>query len=86
MNTQLTIRNLPDSVNQYLRKKSRLTNKSINQVVIEELQEKVSDINDSLDVSLKWFIGSGIDNATIDALSKEDKIQKNLFKKENVIS
>ena len=76
MSTQLTIRNLPESVNLYLRKKAKLSNKSINQVVIDELSEKVPNLNNTLESSLDWFIGSGIDNKTMHALSEEDRLQK----------
>ncbi len=81
MTTQLTIRNLPESVNLYLRKKAKLSNKSLNQVVIDELSEKVPFIKEDLKSSLDWFIGSGMDNETITALIEEDKLQKDKLKK-----
>lgn len=86
MNTQLTIRNIPESVNLYLRKKARLSGKSINQVVIEELSKEVPNLDKPLSSSLSWFIGSGIDRQTTEALNEEDKIQKESFAKENAIS
>ena len=86
MNTQLTIRNLPESVNLYLRKKAKLSNKSLNQVVIDELSEKVPSIKDDLEASLDWFIGSGMDNQTINALLAADKLQKEKMAKENALS
>ncbi len=86
MSTQLSIRNLPESVNLYLRKKAKLSNKSLNQVVIEELSEKVPNIKDTLDSSLDWFIGKGIDVETMDALTEEDKLQKEKMAKTNALS
>jgi len=86
MSTQLSIRNLPESVNLYLRKKAKLSNKSLNQIVIEELSEKVPNIKDTLDSSLDWFIGKGIDNETMDALTEEDRLQKEKIAKTNALS
>ena len=86
MNTQLTIRNIPEPVSLYLRKKAKLNNKSLNQVVIEELSKDVPNLNSPLSSSLTWFIGSGIDHQTIEALRVEDKRQKERFAKENAIS
>ncbi len=86
MNTQLTIRNVPEAVNLYLRKKASLSNKSINQVVIEELSKEVPNLDKPLGSSLSWFIGSGMDSKTIEALKVEDAIQKERFAKENAIS
>lgn len=79
---QYTIRNIPEPVNSYLRKKARLSGKSLNQVVIDELSEKVAPPSASVGTALDWFIGSGIDEATIQALEEEDKIQKKLAAKE----
>lgn len=86
MSTQLSIRNLPESVNLYLRKKAKLNNKSLNQVVIEELSEKVPNMKDTLDSSLEWFIGKGIDNETIEALTEENKFQKEKMNRTNTLS
>lgn len=86
MTTQLTIRNLPEPVNIYLRKKAKLSNKSLNQVIIEELSKELQDLDKPLVSSLSWFIGSGIDDETIEALEIEDRTQKERFAKENAIS
>ncbi len=83
MNTQLTIRNLPEPVNYYLRKKAKLTNKSLNQTIIDELSEKVPDLNKSLSSSLSWFIGSGLDDDTLESLRSEDRLQKEKVAREN---
>ncbi len=79
---QYTIRNIPDPVNQYLRKRSRLSGKSLNQVIIDELSEKVAAPTANIGTALDWFIGSGIDDPTLVALDQEDKIQKALAAKE----
>lgn len=80
--TQYTIRNIPKPVDRYLRKRSRLSGKSLNQVVIDELSERVAAPAANVGTALDWFIGSGIDNATLVALDEEDKIQKKLAAKE----
>ena len=79
---QYTIRNIPEPVNRYLRKRSRLSGKSLNQVIIDELSEKVAAPAANVGTALDWFIGSGIDDATLTALDKEDKVQKALATKE----
>lgn len=79
---QYTIRNIPQPVNDYLRKKARLTSKSLNQVVIDELSEKVGTPCQSAGSALAWFVGSGIDDATLQALADEDAQQKALAAKE----
>jgi plasmid stability protein len=83
MNTQLTIRNLPEPINYYLRKKAKLTNKSLNQTIIDELSEKVPDLNKPFSSSLSWFIGSGLDDYTLEALHSEDRLQKEKAAREN---
>jgi hypothetical protein len=80
--TQYTIRNIPEPVNRYLRKKSRLSGKSLNQVIIDELSEKVAAPSTNIGKALDWFIGSGIDESTLQALTDEDKLQKELAYKE----
>ena len=86
MNSQLTIRNLPEPVNRYLRKKAQLSNKSLNQVVIDELSEKVPNLNENIESSLAWFIGSGMDKETVSELQIEDQLQKEKIAKENAVS
>lgn len=80
--TQYTIRNVPEPVNRYLRKKSRLSGKSLNQTIIDELSEKVAAPSVNVGAALDWFIGSGIDDATLQALADEDKLQKELALRE----
>jgi len=79
---QYTIRNIPQEVDNYLREQARLSGKSINQVVIDELSEKVAKPNETLLESLDWFIGSGIDQETLDALEEDDKAQKAMMFRE----
>jgi hypothetical protein len=86
MTTQLTIRNLPEPVSLYLRKKAKMSNKSLNQVVIDELSDRVPSLHEDLDRSLGWFIGSGLDKDTVDALVREDELQKEKIAKEDALS
>ncbi len=79
---QYTIRNVPEPVDRYLRKKSRLSNKSLNQVIIDELSEKVAAPTEPVGTALDWLIGSGLDEATLKALEEEDAAQKQLSTKE----
>jgi hypothetical protein len=69
-------------VDRYLRKRAQLSGKSLNQVIIDELVEKVSDTSEPVDNTLDWFIGSGIDAEIVEALEQEDKVQKELAAKE----
>ena len=83
MNTiQYTIRNIPEPVNRYLRKKARISGRSLNQVIVDELSEKVSQPSATVGAALSWFIGSGMDDATLQALVEEDKLQKELAAKD----
>lgn len=79
---QYTVRNIPEPVNRYLRKRAKISGKSLNQVIIDELSEKVASSFTPPSKSLEWFIGSGIDDETLKALDEEEKIQKGLSKKE----
>ncbi len=79
---QYTIRNVPEPVDQYLRKQSQISGRSLNQTIIDELAEKAGVSTDDLSQSLSWFVGSGIDDQTLQVLSEEDAIQKQLAQKE----
>ncbi len=79
---QYTIRNVPEPVNQYLRKQSRLSGKSLNQVIIDELSAKVAAPTATVGTAFGWFIGSGIDAGTLEALANDDKAQKALAAQE----
>lgn len=80
---QYTIRNIPEPVDRYLRKRAKLSNKSLNQVVIEELSTHVGNGQKNIIESLDWFIGSGgIGDDVIQALEEDDKVQKELTRKQ----
>lgn len=80
---QYTIRNIPEPVDRYLRKRAKLSGQSLNQVVIEELSERAGVGEASLVESLSWFIGSGsIGDDVLAALEEDDRIQKDLARKE----
>lgn len=80
---QYTIRNIPEPVDRYLRKRAKLSNKSLNQVVIEELSTHVGNGQKNIIESLGWFIGSGgIGDDVIQALEEDDKAQKELTRKQ----
>lgn len=73
---QYTIRNVPEPVNRYLRKRAQQSGKSLNQVIIDELSENSGVASVSSNNAFDWFIGSGMDDATLQALKEEDKTQK----------
>lgn len=80
---QYTIRNVPLPVDRYLRKRAKISGKSLNQVIIDELSEKAGLNNGSLVDTLDWFIGSGsLDEKTLEALEEDDRQQKELMRKE----
>lgn len=59
-----------------------MSGQSLNQVVIEELSEKAGVGKENILDALDWFIGSGMDEDVLQALEEEDKIQKELARKE----
>lgn len=82
---QYTIRNVPPVTDRRLRKLAKISGKSLNEVIIEEISAK--DMLDKKDASLvdslDWFFGSNtIDDATIKFLEEEDKTQKELTRKQ----
>jgi hypothetical protein len=79
---QYTIRNIPERVDLYLRKRSRQSGKSLNQVIIDELSERVGPEFADTRSALSWFIGSGLDDFTLAALAAEDAAQKLLALKD----
>lgn len=80
---QYTIRNIPTPVDRYLRKRAQISGQSLNQVIIDELSEKAGVAKQgSVADSLEWFIGSGLETDVLDALAEDDRIQKNLVRKE----
>ena len=80
---QYTIRNIPEPIDRYLRKRAKISGKSLNSVIIEELSDNVGVQSDNLVDSLKWFIGANvIEDDVIQALDQDEKIQKQLTKKQ----
>lgn len=80
---QYTIRNIPGPVDRYLRKRARISGQSLNQVIIEELSDKVTPSQNVIGDSLDWFIGSGsLGDDVLAALAEDDVIQKQLAAKE----
>lgn len=81
---QYTVRNIPEPVDRYLRKRAKISGQSLNQVIVDELSEKVGKPGESLLESLDWFIGS--DDGSMcevdEFLAQEDKIQKARVAKE----
>jgi len=80
---QYTIRNIPEPVDRYLRKRAKLSGQSLNQVVIDELSERAGTNKKSLSESLDWFIGDGlIGDDVINVLDEEDNRQKEIAREQ----
>jgi len=79
---QYTIRSIPEPVDNYLRKRARQSGKSLNQVIIDELSEKVASPTATTKTAFAWFIGSGIDDETLQALDQDDRLQKEVASKD----
>ncbi len=79
---QYTIRNIPEPVDRYLRKRAKISGKSLNQVVIEELSENLPKPKQSLVESFDWFIGKGyIGDDVMEILAEDRRAQKELMRK-----
>jgi len=84
--TQYTLRNVPEPVDRYLRKRAKISGQSLNKVIIDELSDRAGIYKDNLLDSLDWFIGANvIDNEVIRALDEDDEAQKQLTKKQWLI-
>lgn len=83
---QYTIRNMPELVDQYLRRRAKQSGRSLNQTIIDELSERAGITENgkpqSLLESLDWFIGSGMDTDVLEALKEEEGVQKRLAQQE----
>ena len=82
---QYTIRGVPPATDRRLRKLAKISGKSLNEVIIDEISEKdkPDKTGHELIDSLDWFYGSNtIDDETIKFLEEEDKIQKELTRKQ----
>lgn len=75
MAIQYTIRNIPPEVDRALKRKAKLTRKSLNQVVVDELSTSVAKAREA--TSFDWLFGSMGPDAEFDKaiadLSKVDK-------------
>lgn len=86
--TQYTIRNIPADVDRVIRKKAKISGRSINQVIIDDMRQ-VNGLSAKAKLGgalagLEWFVGAGaIDDATLKALEEDDKAQKSLAEREN---
>ena len=79
---QYTIRGVPPATDRRLRKLAKISGKSLNEVVLDELTSK-ENAGESLVDSLSWFIGSNtIGDDVIKALEEDDRAQKELTKKQ----
>ena len=79
---QYTIRGVPPATDRRLRKLAKIRGVSLNDVVLDELSLQNTPKGSLVD-SLDWFFGSNtIDDATIKFLEEDDKIQKELTKKQ----
>ena len=81
---QYTIRNIPEPVDRYYRKLAKISGKSLNQVLLDELAERSgANKSGSLIDSLDWFIGANtIDESTYKAWEDDDTAQKQLTRKQ----
>ncbi len=80
---QYTIRNVPEQVDKYLRKRARLSGQSLNQVVLQELSERAGLRSNDLVDSLGWFIGGGVIGKDVMKTFEDDnKAQKELTRQQ----
>lgn len=80
--TQLTIRNVPQEVSARLRQLARVRRTSVNQVVLDELYERVAGPRPSAAEALKDIFGTGFDPEVARALEEDDRAQKELVRRE----
>ena len=79
---QYTIRGVPPATDRRLRKLAKIRGVSLNEVVVDELSAQNTSKGSLVD-SLDWFIGSNtIGDDVIKALEEDDKMQKELTKKQ----
>lgn len=78
--TQYTIRQVPKKLDEFLRKQAGLSNKSLNTVVLEYLQQSTKVDLESLDDDFAWIIGADtIDDEALQAIAdmkRADKAKK----------
>lgn len=76
---QYTLRNIPPALDKTLRKRAKMTGKSLNQIVLDDLathNHLPHNTKESMSEMLGWFIGRGVDDETLVALQEEDRLQK----------
>ena len=75
---QYTIRNVPDATDRRLRSRARQTGKSLNEVVLEALNDAAGDAENH---DLDFLFGSWQDDPETDrALQEQRKIDRNIWK------
>jgi hypothetical protein len=82
---QYTVRNVPPATDRRLRKLAKISGKSLNEVIIDEISEKdnINKPGSNLVDSLDWFIGGNtIGDDVLRALEEDDKAQKELTRKQ----
>ncbi len=80
---QYTIRNIPAPIDRHLRKRAAISGQSLNSIIIEELSSSAGVDKQDLTDTLDWFIGGNyIGESEKSALAEDDKIQKNLTRKQ----
>lgn len=85
LTTQFTIRNVPLPVSRYLRRRAEMTGKSINQVIIAELEMsarrgRLGDDPGRV-AALNELFGTGFDPEAARILDEDEKAQKELARK-----
>ena len=84
---QYTIRNIPEQLDQKLRKRAELSGKSLNQIVLEDIASQnntsLSSQPSTVLQNLDWFVGSGpLEADVLQALEQDDIAQKELMRRE----
>jgi len=77
---QYTIRGVPPATDRRLRKLAKISGKSLNDVLIDEISknDQLNKDGSTLAERLNWFFGSGMDDDVIKTLEQDDKDQKEL--------
>ncbi len=74
---QYTIRAVPKDVDTFLRKQAKYSNKSLNTIVLEYLQQSTRQDLDNQDDDFAWIIGADtIDDASLQAIADLKKTDK----------
>lgn len=75
--TQYTIRAVPKQLDRFLRQQARLRGKSLNQTVLDYIEQATKlDLQDTSD-NFDWIIGAGtLDKASLQAISELTQVDK----------